>query len=370
MTQRSSAPVAIRNGTAAEHPRKRPRETVDAAYAEASPLKRISGEQSVAGVSAQQRGSGGGGSSGSDAPVKRRHIQSCGELEELAHSLRFSREPQMCVICIAECPAWSSVQLPCGHGWYCGDCMQQHAEARLSVGAVEVPCPECGKVLAQAVIRALLSSQLVDRLLERSLEKAIGTSNDLWPCPTPDCPNRVALEPGQTPQLRCSTCCREHCLLCHAEPFHVGLTCEQHKQQLAVLRRRPPSGTATAAAAADDDGSEALHKWIKKTGAQQCPKCGVAITKDNLRRQRAQDAECHKMICRNCSTRFCFGCLSIFTGSLMCKCTDAGHGFIDPVTGIVVFGPDPARWVSCLWFRLGGVAATVVAVLLLRHAAS
>merc|ERR1719356_2131914 len=59
----------------------------------------------------------------------------------------------------------------------------------------------------------------------------------------------------------------------------------------------------------------------------------MAVTKQNLEKQDAQRAECHKMLCRCCGTRFCFKCLAVLTESHTCGCSRDAHGFIDPHTG-------------------------------------
>jgi len=76
-----------------------------------------------------------------------------------------------------------------------------------------------------------------------------------------------------------------------------------------------------------------LMKWIKDTGTKQCPQGKIAVSKQNLDNQATQYSECHKMLCRNCNTRFCFKCLAILTDTYTCGCTRVDHGFVDPNTG-------------------------------------
>lgn len=59
----------------------------------------------------------------------------------------------------------------------------------------------------------------------------------------------------------------------------------------------------------------------------------MAVTKQNIGKQKTQSAECHKMLCRNCGTRFCFKCLAVLTDKFACGCTHKKHGFVDPDTG-------------------------------------
>merc|ERR1719352_1264769 len=72
---------------------------------------------------------------------------------------------------------------------------------------------------------------------------------------------------------------------------------------------------------------------MEETGAKQCPGCKMAVTKLDIKQQATQKAECHKMLCRNCNTRFCFKCLAILTDTYTCGCTKDKHGFVDPDTG-------------------------------------
>lgn len=234
-----------------------------------------------------------------------------------------------CVICAEEVAVREAVRLmPCRHGWYCVACMQHAAEAKIEEGATvsAIHCPECPGGLSEALLRALLTKKQMERLHRQGLESAVSSCEALRPCPTPDCPNRVALEDGIQPRLMCEHCHKEHCLLCSASPFHSGKTCEEHLSQLK------------------DAGAEStLRKWMREVGAKQCPKCRAVVTKQNLQKQSTQDAECHKMICRACKTRFCFGCLTVLTEKNSCGCTPDDHGFIDPKTGAFVNHLAPRR---------------------------
>ena len=141
----------------------------------------------------------------------------------------------------------------------------------------------------------------MDRVHRQSLESAVSTCDGLRPCPTPDCPNRVVLEDGVEPRLLCEVCKKEHCLLCSASPFHHGKTCSEH---LAGIQ--------------DKKEEDSLRRWMEEVGAKQCPKCRSAVTKSSLKGQNTQRKECHKMICRNCRTKFCFLDISIEVAVLVC----------------------------------------------------
>lgn len=238
-------------------------------------------------------------------------------------SMRLNNRMEMCEICCNDVPPWRAVRLGCSHGWYCAQCMLRHSEARLSTGAASISCPECCTPLAERDLRKLLPQETIDRLLQRSLEQAVSSVPDLWACPTPNCPMRVALEDGEVPRLKCTFCKKSCCLKCGVQPFHKGLTCEEHKERM--------SGRPAKSKNAKDE--EMFNKWLKETGTKQCPTCRIAVSKQNIKNQNTQYSECHKMCCRNCNTRFCFKCLSVLSDAFTCGCTINAHGFIDPRTG-------------------------------------
>lgn len=238
-----------------------------------------------------------------------------------APGIRWNTVEEMCTICCDDAPPQTAVTLRCKHGWYCKGCMLRHAEARLDVGAVEVPCPVCNLALPEHDLRKVLPTEFIDRMLQRSLEQAVSSIADLVACPTPNCSFRCVLEDDAPPRLKCPTCKKVSCVKCGAQPFHRGLTCDEHREKLKAKGR------------ADTDGTAALMEWMKETGAKQCPTCSTAVTKCNLKSQNSQQHECHKMICRNCSTKFCFKCLTKLTATFSCGCTRDDHGFINPKTG-------------------------------------
>lgn len=213
--------------------------------------------------------------------------------------------------------------LGCRHGWYCGSCMRRHAEARLEVGAAHVACPECAVPIADCNLRRLLSSDIMERLLSRSLEQAVAATSDLWVCPTPNCPVRVSLEEGDLPMLQCTECGKQSCLHCGAQPYHKGLTCEEYAERCRLRGRKK----------AAEQAEESFRQWMQETGTMKCPTCSIAISKQNLQSQSTQYQECHKMMCRNCKTKFCFKCGKVLTESFTCRCSIDAHGFVDPTTG-------------------------------------
>eukprot|EP00930_Biecheleria_cincta_P071546 TRINITY_DN59035_c0_g1_i1.p1 TRINITY_DN59035_c0_g1~~TRINITY_DN59035_c0_g1_i1.p1 ORF type:complete len:573 (-),score=147.19 TRINITY_DN59035_c0_g1_i1:276-1994(-) len=251
----------------------------------------------------------------------------CGSQAGSPQAMVLNSASDMCKICCCDTSPWRSVRLSCGHGWYCAQCMLRHAEARLANGATSITCPECSKQLAERDLRKLLPTELIDRLLARSLEQAVSATSDIRACPTPNCPMRVALEEGDNPRFKCTVCKKDSCLKCGRQPFHRGLTCEEYAEKLKAN---------TKAAKKEQKAEESFKQWMEETGTKQCPTCGMAVSKQNLERQKTQYMECHKMSCRNCATKFCFKCLSVLTDSYTCGCTIDAHGFIDPLTGKIL----------------------------------
>lgn len=278
--------------------------------------------------SAKQKASGFSASSDKTAePGRPRKLRRSARVtaSATAHSSQFgelqvSDSAQVCEICCTDTVAKGSVCLECGHGWYCLSCLQRHAQAQLDKGAVAMQCPQCSQVLAERNVRKLLDEGTVERFLRVSLERAVSTSADLWACPTPDCTMRVAVEEGAEPRLKCSICKKVSCLRCGAQPYHRGRTCEEH----AARGKLRSNG---------DQDEALLRKWMEETGTKQCPSCRMGISKFSLDHQLTQKRECHKMICRNCGTRFCFKCLSVLMNGFSCGCSIDDHGFLDPFTG-------------------------------------
>jgi len=235
-------------------------------------------------------------------------------------TLRLSQKVETCAICFTDAPATSAVRLECRHGWYCMHCMKMHAQARLNVGDVSVPCPECRTPIQEFNLKEILSSDVIANFHSRSIKQAIACSPNLFTCPTANCDMCVELEPGEDAHLRkCPKCRKGSCLRCGAQPYHKGMTC-----QMYALQSR--SSTVKSA-------EMSLRRWMRKTGTKQCPQCHMGVTKEDLQNQSSQRSECHKMLCRHCGTRFCFRCLAILSETYTCGCSMDAHGFVNPLNG-------------------------------------
>lgn len=247
-------------------------------------------------------------------------------------AMKHNLTDDICAICCNDIAACQAVQLHCGHGWYCAECILRHTEARLAMGRASVTCPECNAVLAERFLRKLLPENVIERLHARSVEQAVSSAADLWACPTPNCPMRVALEDYQLPRLTCTHCKKESCLKCGAQPYHKRMTCEEHAKRVRMRTLAKGSKTTQQERQRLAD-EESLMQWIRETGTKQCPTCKMAVSKQNLENQATQYSECHKMLCRSCGTKFCFKCLAILSDTYTCGCTRVDHGFVDPKTG-------------------------------------
>ncbi|CAK0903590.1 unnamed protein product [Prorocentrum cordatum] len=228
--------------------------------------------------------------------------------------MRFSLQGEPCGICCEEFAAGQAVRLGCDHGWYCKECIRRFVEARLEAGSAGgIPCPSCGDKISEADLITLLPPKVCIRLHARAGEQQ-AVASGARACPTPNCTWRF--HDCASDRQTCPVCEEESCLLCGAQPYHEGRTCEQYKAGL--------------------EDQDMFERWIEKTGSKQCPTCHMVTTKENLEKQSQQRVECHKMLCRNCNTRWCFKCLAVLTDTYTCGCTIDAHGFIDPETGKIV----------------------------------
>eukprot|EP00435_Cladocopium_sp_Y103_P010900 s2474_g2.t2 len=237
------------------------------------------------------------------------------KMTSVGKMLRFNSWSESCCICCDELPVDSAATLGCGHGWYCPGCINRFVEARLDEGiAGDIPCPDCGKAISEEDLARLLPKQTIFRLHASNINRAaVASGAKPRPCPTPDCHMHKTFEEGKPACETCPLCEKESCWWCGAQPYHSGLTCEQHRKK------------DTRSSGSKDD--ESFLKWMKDTGTKQCPTCGMATSKENLEMQTDQVEECHKMICRSCGTKFCFGCNAILTESYTCGCTQNAHNF-------------------------------------------
>jgi hypothetical protein len=147
--------------------------------------------------------------------------------------MRFSSMGEQCAICCDDVPAGEAVMLGCGHGWYCPECVTRFVEARLDIGtAGDIPCPDCAKPISELDLVKLLPKNVVFKLHARSIEqKSVASGAIPRACPTPDCPMRMTLDNDSAARQTCPCCNVESCWLCGVQPYHEGLTCEEHSSR-------------------------------------------------------------------------------------------------------------------------------------------
>lgn len=242
--------------------------------------------------------------------------------------MRFTSSHQSCSICCDDVPVGQGVFLGCGHGCYCRDCLTRFVDARLQEGSAgDIPCPSCKAAISEADLCKLLPKGLIFKLHAISIQQREMKSESgiKRVCPTPNCSMTKVLEDDSCGRQTCLMCKVESCWICGAQPFHEDATCSQHAQKERALGQR--------------NEDESFLEWMEATGTKQCPKCQMATSKENLEAQANEDAECHKMMCRSCGTKFCFKCLALLTDTFTCGCTIDEHGFLDPTTGKYVKHP-------------------------------
>ena len=255
------------------------------------------------------------------------------KMTKMGRMTYFNSWDKGCAICCAEAPIDTAVTLGCGHGWFCISCVLRFAETRLENQSGEVPClfsPQCTARISERDLIRTLPRSIIFRLHACNIKRAAEVAGSVVrPCPTPNCVMTKIFKAHSVAQEMCSLCDKESCWWCGAQPYHKNMTCEQFG------RKRK-----------EKDIDASFFRWMEKTGTKQCPKCGMATTKENLEIQKDQVEECHKMLCRMCGTRFCFGCSAILTDSFTCGCTQNAHGFVDPFTGDLLKHLMPAKAIA------------------------
>lgn len=237
-------------------------------------------------------------------------------------SFKFSEQPVECALCCMDVSCGDAVRLRCSHGWYCKKCMEMYASARLNEGAVDVACPDCREPMPDQDLKKVLPRNMISRFHERSISRAVASSANLYPCPTPNCGMCYEVDEGDDYHLRrCSKCAKGCCLHCGVQPYHHGRSCKKFAADLAREKKKSNSSEVS------------LWRWMRRTGTVQCPQCKAGVSKEDLASQQTQRKECHKMLCRGCNTKFCFKCLAILTDSYTCGCSIDAHRFVNPFTG-------------------------------------
>eukprot|EP00438_Fugacium_kawagutii_P032509 Skav233909 [mRNA] locus=scaffold435:452458:465261:+ [translate_table: standard] len=120
-----------------------------------------------------------------------------------------------CRICCDDLGVDSGATLGCGHGWYCPGCINRFVEA--------------GNATPHRCIDGLLPKQTIFRLHASNI-------------------NRAAVASGAKPRP---------CWWCGAQPYHHGLSCEQHRK-----KSKARSCDDESSDPADVEGVAAGDKWL------------------------------------------------------------------------------------------------------------
>jgi len=204
--------------------------------------------------------------------------------------LHTNRSEEMCQICASSAARGEALRIrPCGHGWFCKDCVRQWAASQVVDGRCCVACPnpECKRPIGHRQLRSVLPNTHFERLVRRSVELLCAADDAVVACPTPDCPYRAWLGEGQEPRLVCECCCVESCVSCAATPYHHGLTCEDEARRSELSQGMV------------ERVSRRIEDVLREALVQKCPGCHAPIER--------MDA-CVHLTCPGCRYEFSWVC--------------------------------------------------------------
>ncbi|GAQ78006.1 hypothetical protein KFL_000060730 [Klebsormidium nitens] len=246
---------------------------------------------------------------------ERAQAEGWGVQDVLSRLLRYNEEKTMeefrkgvheCQVCFAEQPGTEFVHLwpGCRHN-FCRGCMTSLVDIHVKEGSLaRLTCPDtdCKEPLPPNIIKDLLAPEQFQRWETLMLQKTFDSMSDVVYCPR--CETATIEEPDHTAQ--CQKCFFAFCSLCD-DATHFGSQCMDAEAQLAVLRERT-RGRLPAEEQKRKEAAllnEILNMKYVEREAKKCPKCGMAIQKDE---------GCNKMTCWNCSSYFCYKCGKAISG--------------------------------------------------------
>ncbi|KAF2274482.1 uncharacterized protein EI97DRAFT_381355, partial [Westerdykella ornata] len=198
-----------------------------------------------------------------------------------------------CIICAEDQPESSFTSREeadlCGHFQKtCNSCIENILSTKVSNrllehAILECPFPNCLKTLDFSAVRKMVSERVFNSWDNALLRYHMTTNRDYLACLNAHCGKYFSIEAlsVECPQERKLTCpyCQSHqCLAC-SRPWHEAACTISPEQEEAQ------SNTA-----------------MERMGAKNCPRCTATIIKNG---------GCDHMHCIQCSTDFCWQCLTV-----------------------------------------------------------
>lgn len=185
-----------------------------------------------------------------------------------------------CTVCFEERPVADFIQLACGHGGRCLECLQRSVTEAINRGLIgDIRCSNvaCLAPLTQNEVCRLIPEGNLRVAYDRLRIQA--DPNGRF-CPRPNCNRAYIYNPAQGPQeIACQDCDGRYCNNCLVQHFR-GARCQPRNGAMNAVRGNP--------------------------NVRVCPRCEVVIFRE---------AGCNYIRC-NCGHEFCW----------MCLVPDPGHG--------------------------------------------
>eukprot|EP00397_Hematodinium_sp_SG-2012_P047711 GEMP01054377.1.p1 GENE.GEMP01054377.1~~GEMP01054377.1.p1 ORF type:complete len:429 (+),score=86.13 GEMP01054377.1:32-1318(+) len=227
----------------------------------------------------------------------------------------FARELHTCNLCFDDKPGSRFTQLNCREQkeegeshFFCTDCLQSMAKVHIDEGtlaALKCPVTDCTAPFPEYVIRKLLDSARYERWERLVTSKAIDQMGDIVFCPTCTARKREVPVIEEADHLaRCTACQYIFCGLC-LQPYHPGTECISGTERLEKLRAKG-NGVKDA-----EEHRRIINEMLNikyllgNKNFRSCPSCKMKVEKIE---------GCNKMVCGNCSTKFCWKCQVEITG--------------------------------------------------------
>jgi IBR domain, a half RING-finger domain/Zinc finger, C3HC4 type (RING finger) len=218
----------------------------------------------------------------------------------MKHSRSIADE-EKCPICFDDVE--NSFRLACGHAC-CNGCLRHFLTTAYNTKLFPLSCigndGTCGRLISIPTIEIFLLPAQANTLLDLSFQDYLDRHpQEFKYCPTPDCPQIYRLEEGKG-VVHCPSCFGTCCVSCHGED-HEGFSCEEWK-----LHRDP------------EVQERLLMDWVKENAnVNKCPSCGALIEKNG---------GCNHMICSQCKSHICWGCMGVFESGIIYEHLELFHG--------------------------------------------